>query len=40
MQEGWMTPLGSGEIDHDFIMNITAHNRVGNEREQHRGVCN
>ncbi len=24
MQEGWMTPLGSGEIDHDFIMNITA----------------
>ena len=24
MQEGWMTPLGSGEIDHDFIINITA----------------
>ena len=24
MQEGWMTPLGSGEIDHAFITNITA----------------
>lgn len=24
MQEGWMTPLGSGEIDHKFIVNITA----------------
>lgn len=24
MQEGWMTPLGSGEIDHEFITNITA----------------
>ncbi|WP_165444045.1 discoidin domain-containing protein [Lachnoclostridium sp. Marseille-P6806] len=24
MQEGWMTPLGSGEIDHSFIVNITA----------------
>ena len=24
MQEGWMTPLGSGEIDHSFIKKITA----------------
>lgn len=24
MQEGWMTPLGSGEIDHNYIVNITA----------------
>ena len=24
MQEGWMTPLGSGEIDHNFIAKITA----------------
>lgn len=30
MQEGWMTPLGSGEIDHNFIVNITASDTNGN----------
>jgi len=30
MQEGWMTPLGSGEIDHNFIVNITATVTNGN----------
>ncbi len=29
MQEGWMTPLGSGEIDHNFITTITASNTNG-----------
>lgn len=29
MQEAWMTPLGSGEIDHDFIANITASSSNG-----------
>lgn len=29
MQEGWMTPLGSGEIDHSFIVSITASNTNG-----------
>jgi len=24
MQEGWMTPLGAGEIDHSFITKITT----------------
>lgn len=29
MQEGWMTPLGSGEIDHACMVNITASHTNG-----------
>lgn len=30
MQEGWLSPLGSGEIDHSYIVNVTASCSNGN----------
>lgn len=30
MQEGWLSPLGSGEIDHSYVVNVTASCSNGN----------